>query len=465
MKYYAFAVSVVFLLGIVVSLSGQNLLQNPGFENWLDDSTCENWYTETTGIGAARESGIIHSGTYSAKLILTSTETQRFTQYVSPITVGNDYQFSFWCYDNDQYGRARVVIRWYDGSGNLISGYYGDYSADSTEWQELITGPQGAPASAETAHVEVRLYDVSGFTDTAIVYVDDASFVDLGSGTPPDTLTIYEIQGQVSSSPYEDSTVVTYGVVTGVYGSDLFIEEQPGGGWHGIYVFGSSTTPVRGDSVRVTGLVSEYYGMTELTGPIVDILASGSVVPGPTVLPTGSVPVEDYESVLMRVEDATCTNDSLGYGEWEVDDGSGPLIIDDMGVVYVPDSGQIYTVTGPIMYSYGNFMMEPRDSNDIVEGGGGVTEIRYDDENFAFSLNPSVSTGSVNIDLSIHSSTETEISIYSISGQKIGTVLNKSLKKGRHTLTWNRQSIPNGIYFIRVQTENRSETKKVSIIR
>ncbi|MCK4396233.1 T9SS type A sorting domain-containing protein [candidate division WOR-3 bacterium] len=460
--------SVVFLFLSVSFVSGQNLLQNPGFEDWTGDS-CHYWDTETTAFDLYQESGTIHSGTYSAKLILRSTSTQRFTQYVYPVNPGNDYEGSIWCYDNEPFGRARLYIRWYDGSGSWISSFFSSYSVDYTEWQQLTAGPSAAPAAAETAHVEIRLYSVGTPFDSAVFYVDDASFVDLGPGQPPETLTIYEIQGQATSSPWEDSSVVTYGIVTGVFGNHFFIEEQPGGAWHGIYVYGSSTTPNRGDSIRVTGVVTEYFGMTELTGPIVDVLSTGVTLPGPTVLPTGSVSVEDYESVLARVEDATCTNDSLGYGEWELDDNSGPVRVDDMGVSYVPDSGQIYTVIGPVMYSYGDFKMEPRDSNDIIEGGG-ISEISKITKEFTYYIFPTISSKSVRINLTANKSTHTEVSIFSITGRKITTLFSENLKKGEHTILWNGTTtsgeyVPSGIYFVKARMGEKTVTKKVSILR
>lgn len=459
MKYFLL---VFFFLSVSFGfILGQNLLQNPGFESWIDDSTCQNWYT-TSGLEAIKESTTVYNGSYSAKLFLTSTSTQRLEQFYGPVTPGNNYQFSFWAFDNEPYGRSRVTIRWFDNTGSFISGYYGDYSVDSTAWQQLISTPQQAPAAAETAHVEVRMYDVSGFTDSASVYVDDAVFLDLGSGNPPETLTIYEIQGQATSSPYQDSTVVTFGIVTGVFGSGFFMEEQPGGAWHGIYVFGN-TSPTRGDSVRVTGLVDEYFGMTEITGPIVDPLSSGVTLPGPTVLPTGSVSVEDYESILTQVVNATCTNDSLGYGEWEVDDGSGPVIIDDMGVSYVPDSGQDYTITGPVMFDYGDFKIEPRDSNDIIALG--IEEITKTNPGLLFSVYPTVSTRSVSINLTINRSRNIEVFVYNISGRKIATLLSDNLKKGNHILTWKGENVSTGIYFITVNSGNLSETVKVSLIR
>lgn len=175
----------VFLLVGIVTLDGQNLLQNPGFENWTGDSA-HYWDTETTGYDLFMESGIVHSGSYSAKMVLKSTSTQKLTQYVAPVNPGNEYSGSIYFYDNDPYIRARLYIRWFDGSGGWISSFWSSYSDDSTEWQELSAGVDSAPALAETVHVEVRLYDVSGFTDSAIIYVDDATLLDMTSGVTED---------------------------------------------------------------------------------------------------------------------------------------------------------------------------------------------------------------------------------------------------------------------------------------
>lgn len=456
--------AVTLILLVATMLAGQNLLQNPGFETWIDDSTCQNWYT-TPGVEAIKESTTVYNGSYSGKLFLTSTATERFEQYYGTVNPGNDYQFTFWAYDNDPYGRARVALRWYDSGGAFISGFYGDYTSDSTGWQQMSSGPQQAPASAESAHVEVRMYDVSGFTDSAVCYVDDAEFVDLGSGTPPETLTIYEIQGQQTSSPYLDSTVVTHGIVTGVFGSNrFFIEEQPGGGWYGIYVYGSSYTPSRGDSVRVTATVDEYFGMTELVGPLVDPLSTGVTVPGPTVLTTATVNNEDYESVLVRVVDAVCTNDSLGNGEWEIDDGSGSVIVDDMGVAYVPDSGQTYTVTGPVMYSFGAFKIEPRDSNDIVPGTP-IAETPAKTGHFALSVSPTISSHSTTISLTVSRPSHAEVSIYTVSGRKVATLFSDRVEQGSYDLSWNARSLPGGIYFIKADLEGKTITDKVTFVR
>ena len=179
-------------------------------------------------------------------------------------------------------------------------------------------------------------------------------------------VTIEDIQGHAASSPYNGQSVKTYGVVTGVFSEGFFIEEKPGGAWKGIYVFTySAPTVSRGDSVEVIGTVQEYYNMTEIgNSPTVNFLGS-TTLPDPVTVTTGEAGDEQYEGVLLNLLHVACTNADLGYGEWEVNDGSGPLRVDDWGVSWSPAVGDTYNLTGILNYSFGNYKLEPRDSNDI----------------------------------------------------------------------------------------------------
>ncbi|MCD6276973.1 hypothetical protein J7J69_01845, partial [candidate division WOR-3 bacterium] len=179
-------------------------------------------------------------------------------------------------------------------------------------------------------------------------------------------VTIEDIQGHAASSPYDGKDVKTYGVVTGVFSRGFFMEMKPGGAWRGIYVYlGSAPSVSVGDSVEVTGTVDEYYSLTELSGsPAVNVLGS-STPPSPVDVQTGPANNEQWEGVLIRVVDAVCESLPNGYGEWIVDDGSGNLMVDDMGVSFTPTVGDTYTITGPLTYTYGRFKIEPRDANDV----------------------------------------------------------------------------------------------------
>lgn len=170
-----------------------------------------------------------------------------------------------------------------------------------------------------------------------------------GGSAPPPTgpidATIAEIQGTGDTSPLAGTQVVTRGVVTAAYptgGFNGFYFQTGGSGGDGadatpgasdaVYVFGSTATGQVsvGDSVEVTGTVSEFNGLTEIGSPTVTALAT----PLPAVRPhTGSVPAaadrEAHEGELFTPTGAfTVTNTyaTNQYAEIGLAAGDHPLI-------------------------------------------------------------------------------------------------------------------------------------------
>lgn len=179
-------------------------------------------------------------------------------------------------------------------------------------------------------------------------------------------VSIADIQGNGNNSPYEDQTVSLEGAVTGVYKDGYFIRDASES-WSGLYIYdpGRDPMPRLGDSLALTGLITEYYSWTEMKNiSSYDIISSGNPIPEPVVLAASEIG-EEWESCLLTVQDLECTDDNLGYGEWEANDGSGSIVINDMGVPYTPDLGQIYTITGNLSYSFGAYKLEPRSLDDI----------------------------------------------------------------------------------------------------
>ncbi|MBC8319448.1 MAG: lamin tail domain-containing protein [Bacteroidetes bacterium] len=183
-KFTILTTFLMFLIfGFAMIGTAQNLALNGGFESWTINGApgpADNWDVTSTSLTGAQETTIVRTGTYSTNLTWTTTSTVYLEQYIA-VTAGNNYNFSFWALDNDPGGRARVAVRWFDVSGSFISGFYGDYTVDSPNWQELSSGSQTAAVGAVEAHIEIRVYDVSGWPGTATVYVDDADFVEITS--------------------------------------------------------------------------------------------------------------------------------------------------------------------------------------------------------------------------------------------------------------------------------------------
>lgn len=171
--------------------------------------------------------------------------------------------------------------------------------------------------------------------------------------------TIYEIQGQQDASPYNGSSVTTSGIVTGVAGDGYFIQDGDGA-WNGIYVYDQTQTPAVGDEVSLTAVVDEYYTLTELVNvSSFEVLSSGNTLPNPTLITTQEVNDEDWEGVLIRVEDAVCTTPDMPYGEFEVNDGSGVARVDDMLYLFDAEGGIAYHITGIGHFSFDFYKILP----------------------------------------------------------------------------------------------------------
>jgi len=202
--------------------------------------------------------------------------------------------------------------------------------------------------------------------------------------------SIQAIQGTVDDSPYAGQTVSTTGIVTATFGNDFFI--QNGNDVRsGIYVYSSAVFPALGDSVIVTGEVSEYFSLTEFAFPDdVYILTSNNPIPEPISINTGNLENEDYEGMLVQVNDVTVTYATFNfddYGAWKVDDGSGECIIHNTeeGFEYPAElAEQIGSITGVCTFNYDEWKIDLRIVDDVLAGadivGPVITEIAVIDE-------------------------------------------------------------------------------------
>ena len=203
-------------------------------------------------------------------------------------------------------------------------------------------------------------------------------------------LTCYDIQGQQAESPYVGETVEVTGIITAdpddftATSYTYSVLSDPGAGpWSGLLLYGSELAGIqRGDSVIITGYVTEYYGMTELSTDSYTVISSGHSLPTPETMDTGDLATsqnpEQWESVFVTVSDANVTQIGLPYYTWALNDGSGECYAGTMGdFSYNPAVGDtINSMTGLLWYSRDNFKIEPRDDSDIdVSGGGGGGDV------------------------------------------------------------------------------------------
>ena len=184
-------------------------------------------------------------------------------------------------------------------------------------------------------------------------------------------------------------------------GIKFIFQDENGGPWSSILSYDpdSSAFPVlyEGDRIQATGYVYEYStgpaNMTELfiTEPV-NILAVGEDLPEPELIESGDLrwptTAEQWGNVTVRIEEGLVTNNDLQYEIFEVDDGSGGVLVDDDS-----DSIQVYydavgpppvgtfisSIEGWVYHHYGSnvdssaYKLEPLYMSDIEFGAGPPT--------------------------------------------------------------------------------------------
>jgi predicted extracellular nuclease len=200
----------------------------------------------------------------------------------------------------------------------------------------------------------------------------------------PDT-SIYDIQ-QGNVEPGTRVTLAEVIVSSRVAddASGFFVMEPDGGAYSGIYVYlagdaAGEIEPNVGDVVTLSGEYDEYYELSEITlAAVTDYEVLDSLgAPDPTVVDPSeiapdSADAEQWEGVLVRIEDVEVTNENPDepddYGEFEV---TGGVRVDDLffakGNDPNPPLGTPFdALVGLFTYSFEMFKLCPRDADDFV---------------------------------------------------------------------------------------------------
>jgi hypothetical protein len=82
------------------------------------------------------------------------------------------------------------------------------------------------------------------------------------------------------------------------------------------------------------------------------------------------------------------------------------------------------------------------------------------EQNFPNPFNPST-----HIRYALHASSLVRLAIYDCLGRSVEVLVSETQKAGSYTTEWNAAHVPSGIYFCRLQTDNRTETRKLTLIK
>ncbi|WP_074432068.1 MULTISPECIES: ExeM/NucH family extracellular endonuclease, partial [Corynebacterium] len=223
---------------------------------------------------------------------------------------------------------------------------------------------------------------------------------------PGEITPIAEIQGTSAKSPLEGKTVTTEGVVTAVYDeggkNGFFLQtagtgtaKNPGDASDGIFVYmgGNQNFPKTGDSVQVTGSVSEYYSQTQITVSSLSTLDEALEPPKAIeidALPAGDEAREPYEGMLVRPKSYTVTNNYTLNTHGDLGLAPGDKAFRNPTDVIVPDKAEVAEMNAQqaaeVVYLDDGRTRDyfRKDKNTplpyIVTSDGGVKSIRTGDQ-------------------------------------------------------------------------------------
>ena len=373
-----------------------------------------------------------------------------------------------------------IEERWQQGTEHIIkwvsSNFNGNVKIElqnetSDEREILVTSTENDGEWTWTIPLEQNLGDYKiVISDTENGDPIDESNNPFHIIEPTTDYTIYEIQySEVGASPLTGVEVITNGIVTGVGENSYFLQDGADA-WNGIFVYDYGTEVDQGDEINITAVVEEYFDKTELTDIVeYSILSSGNDHPEAVFLSTIDVNQEDYEGVLVHINNAVCTDYDAGYGEWLVDDGSGSIMINDMMYAFVPTIGEMYDVTGIVDYAYSSYRIEPRYPSDVdmassVQDGLIVSDLKL--SNYPNPFNPSTT---ISFNLTTESTENSELIIYNLKGQKIKTFT--VLPSGNNgSISWdgtnsNDQPVSSGIYFYKLNAGKETAMRKMLLLK
>jgi hypothetical protein len=399
-----------------------------------------------------------------ASLINTSTTThKRFTTQAVTVVPGETYLIEMWVAAQTS-GELRTG--WYDVTNNAWSTYnpYIDLATVTGGNLTLVSQTVTVPATCTSAEFILSVKSTDPATASSPFFIGilvDSVAITATTPPTPTIKKIYDIQYPANAngdSPELGNVVTTRGVITGIVqngpGRHSFFIQDSALAYNGLYIYElNDSTLVIGDSVEVTGTVDEFnlgtapQKLTELKSVTnITVLNSGNTLPTPVSVTTLNANMEEWEGVLINVTNAQCTSNSVGFGKWSLDDGSGVINADDDIYPYALNAlvGTNYDVTGIGHYFFDEYVILPRDANDISITTG-ITETLTN----TVMVYPNPVTDQLNFKLNI---TNVTVNIIDVTGKTL-----KIVKATANQFSIALDNFANGMYFYSI-VNSKGET-------
>ncbi|MEO8666636.1 MAG: T9SS type A sorting domain-containing protein [Ignavibacteria bacterium] len=244
----------------------------------------------------------------------------------------------------------------------------------------------------------------------------------------------------------------------------------------------------RGDSIEVTGVVTQFSGLTELN-PVtaITIFDTGNVVIPKVVTCTDiRVDGEEYEGMLIKIRNVTAVHSTSGENvtQWTVsgagvnyrllsgNDSCDIRIYSTTNIANTPVPAfpfDVVAVNSQFKFSAPfntGYQILPRDLDDfsITTGINSVSGINPD--NFTLHQNyPNPFNPNTVIKYDVPSSSNVSLKVYGILGNEVETLVNEMQTPGAYSVEFNGSTLSSGVYFYKITAGNFTDMKRMVLVK
>jgi hypothetical protein len=351
-----------------------------------------------------------------------------------------------------------------DGNGFGLLAVLADGTAlllDPVETAPMVANVQIIHNSPDPAASSVDVYVNGELTLPGVEFRTATEFLELPGDTPLDiTVTPADaaIEDGIEFTGVEFASGENYYVVASGVLDPMTFADNPDGVDTSFFLDVIPNASTTADESNFDFLI--YHGAPD--APAVDV-AARDVAP----LANG-VSYTDYSADYISVPANSYIIDISAAG------ADNPLVSFDADVSTL--GGQ----TGVILASG---FLDPTSNNDgpgfgviVVLTDGTVVELgmatsnenvadglpeRFDlDQNYPNPFNPSTT-----ISYSLPQSSQVTVEVYNITGQRVATLVNTEQSAGNYTVNFDASSLSSGMYMYRIQAENFTQTRKMTLIK